>query len=63
MKAFLTLCTSEYNTIIAEAVGIDGYMEPFSLVNRRLLIESVLLIQQQEFVMLRYLETLDEDAA
>ena len=62
MKVFLTYCTSEYNVIIAEAVGIDGYMEPFDLVNRRLLIESILLIQQQEFVMLRFLETL-EDAA
>jgi len=62
MKVFLTYCTSEYNVIIAEAVGIHGYMEPFDLANRRLLIESILLIQQQEFVMLRFLETLEDDA-
>ena len=62
MKVFLTYCTAEYNKIIAESVGTRGYMKPFDFPDRKLLIECILLIQQQEFVMLRFLETL-EDAA
>lgn len=61
MKVFLTYCTSEYNVIVAEAVGTRGYMKPFDRTNRKLLIECILLIQQQEFVMLRFLETLEDD--